>query len=181
MRLALKLHPDCTCASVRRLEVEVARPRRGSLTLHFLLTGAIGDLRIPPAAAPAFEDELWKHTCFEAFLRAPASAPYYEFNFAPSLRWAAYGFSGYRSGMRPIRQLSRLQLEARSGDDWLELRASLELDLLPDLPADAPWRLGVSAVIEEKSGSKSYWALAHPPGSPDFHHQDCFAHQLPEM
>jgi hypothetical protein len=30
-------------------------------------------------------------------------------------------------------------------------------------------RLALSAVIEEAGGAKSYWALAHPPGRPDFH------------
>jgi hypothetical protein len=34
-------------------------------------------------------------------------------------------------------------------------------------------------VIEETNGRKSYWALAHPPGKPDFHHSDCFALGLP--
>jgi hypothetical protein len=35
--------------------------------------------------------------------------------------------------------------------------------------------LGLSAVLEEQDGTKSYWALAHPPGGkPDFHHPDCF-------
>ncbi len=37
---------------------------------------------------------------------------------------------------------------------------------------------GISAVIEETDGTKSYWALAHPPGKPDFHHADCFALEL---
>jgi hypothetical protein len=37
------------------------------------------------------------------------------------------------------------------------------------------WRLGLSAIIEEASGQRSYWALAHPPGKPDFHHPDSFA------
>jgi hypothetical protein len=50
---------------------------------------------------------------------------------------------------------------------------------LPDLPSDAPWLLGLSAVIEEMNGRLSYWALAHPPGKPDFHHADCFALELP--
>ena len=41
-------------------------------------------------------------------------------------------------------------------------------------------QLGLSAVLEEKDGTKSYWALAHPPGDkPDFHDPDCFAAQLP--
>jgi len=46
------------------------------------------------------------------------------------------------------------------------------------LPRDVIWQLGLSAVIEEKSGRKSYWALAHPPGEADFHHSDCFAHEF---
>jgi len=52
------------------------------------------------------------------------------------------------------------------------------LDRLSSLPLDARWRLGLSALIEEPSGHKSYWALAHPPGKADFHHPDCFAHEL---
>jgi hypothetical protein len=57
----------------------------------------------------------------------------------------------------------------------------LALDRLSALPHKATWRLGLSAVIEDSSGAKSYWALAHPPGKPDFHHPDCFAHELPAM
>jgi hypothetical protein len=33
-------------------------------------------------------------------------------------------------------------------------------------------------VIEAIDGTLSYWALAHAPGSPDFHHLDCFALEL---
>ena len=45
--------------------------------------------------------------------------------------------------------------------------------------ASGSWMgLGLSAVIEEANGRKSYWALAHPPGKADFHHADCFA-ELP--
>ena len=39
-------------------------------------------------------------------------------------------------------------------------------------------QLGLSAVIEEVNGRKSYWALAHPVGKPDFHHNDCFTLEL---
>ena len=35
------------------------------------------------------------------------------------------------------------------------------------------------AVLEEKDGTKSYWALAHPGGKPDFHDPGCFAAHLP--
>ena len=35
--------------------------------------------------------------------------------------------------------------------------------------------VGFSAILEEEDGTISYWALAHAPGRPDFHHPDCFA------
>jgi hypothetical protein len=45
--------------------------------------------------------------------------------------------------------------------------------------AAVPWSLGVSAVLEEKDGTKSYWALAHPAGDkPDFHAAASFAAKL---
>jgi hypothetical protein len=62
-----------------------------------------------------------------------------------------------------------------------ELKMFLELGRLADLRADARWRLGLSAVIEDMAGGKSYWALAHPPGKADFHHADSFARELPPM
>lgn len=49
--------------------------------------------------------------------------------------------------------------------------------------ADFGWSGGalaaITAVIEETDGTKSYWALAHPAGKPDFHHPDGFVLELP--
>jgi hypothetical protein len=70
-------------------------------------------------------------------------------------------------------------MEVLSGDTQFELQVSPDLDRLPGLSGYADWRLGLSAVIEETSGDRSYWALAHPPGKADFHHSDCFALRLP--
>jgi hypothetical protein len=179
MRLRLKLHPDSRCDAATRVEVEVARLQPARLAMRYFVTGRIGDLRLPPVTFPARGEELWRHTCFEAFLRAPPRAAYYEFNFSPSTRWAVYRFDGYRSGMRIVGEIAAAGIEVLSNYACYELQASLELDPLPDLPGDATWYLGLSAVIEETSGRKSYWALAHPPGKPDFHHSDCFALELP--
>ena len=60
-----------------------------------------------------------------------------------------------------------------------ELKVSLEMAETSDLPNDGLWQLGLSAVIEETSGHKSYWALAHPSENPDFHHSDSFVLDLP--
>lgn len=162
-----------------RIDVEAARPRPGSLVLRYVVNGSIAGLRMPPETAPARTDGLWRHTCFEVFVRAPPGTAYYEFNLAPSTQWAAYRFSDYRSGMSTAEGFGAPRIEVQSNSARYELRASLELGRLPDLPGDAAWRLGLSAVIEEAGGGISYWALAHPPGEADFHHSDCFALELP--
>jgi hypothetical protein len=178
MRQVLKLHPDSLCAASTHVEVEVARPRAGCLVLCYFVTGKISDLLIPPITAAARADELWQHTCFEAFIRTSAGPSYYELNFAPSTQWAAYRFGSYRSGMRVATEISAPRIEVQSCQERHTLQASLELDRLSMFPCDSAWRLGLSALIEETSGRKSYWALAHPPGRADFHHPDCFAHEL---
>jgi hypothetical protein len=173
MRLALRLHPDLRCDAVMAIAVEVARPRVGALLLSYEVTGAIGEIRRPPIAVPARADELWRHTCFEAFIRPTAREGYLEFNFAPSTQWAAYRFDGYRSGMR-VADIAAPRIEVQSAPGRLSLQLALELDGLPP----GAWRVGLSAVIEETRGRLSYWALAHPPGKPDFHHADCFACEI---
>jgi hypothetical protein len=154
------------------------RPRPGGLVLCYFVTGSISDLRLPPVTAAARTDELWRNTCFEVFVRTSPGAGYYELNFAPSTQWAAYRFSSYRSGMRVATEIGAPRIETQSSQECYMLRAFLELDRLSGLPLDAGWRLGLSAVIEETSGRKSYWALAHPPGKADFHHSDCFAYEV---
>jgi hypothetical protein len=178
MRQLLKLHPDSPCFAAARIEVRVARPRADRLVLSYIVNGKISELRMPPVIAAARGDELWRHTCFEAFVRASSAAEYYEFNFAPSTQWAAYRFSGYRSGKCVATEISPPAIDVQSGTDCYTLQASLELDGLSGLQHEAAWRLGLSALLEDTNGRKSYWALAHPPGKPDFHHADCFAHEL---
>ena len=172
MRLALKLHPNSFCAAVTAVDVDVARPNGGSLSLSYIVTGKITDLRLPPVALPVRADELWRSSCFEAFIRAAPGETYYEFNFAPSAQWAAYRFDGYRTGMRVATEIAAPRIAAQSAPERYVLQATLDVS---SLPRDTGWRLGLSAMIEETSGQKSFWALAHPPGKADFHHADCFA------
>jgi hypothetical protein len=173
MRHTLLLHPDSHCAAATRIEADIARPRAGSLILSYVVSGRTSDLRLPPVVAAARADALWRHTCFEAFVRPSTGPAYYEFNFSPSTQWAAYQFSGYRSGMHVATEISAPRIEARSSAATYTLQAALEFDEL-----SSPLHLGLSAVLEETNGRKSYWALAHPPGKPDFHHADCFALEL---
>jgi hypothetical protein len=172
VRLALTPHPDTPSEAVRRIEVEVARRGR-DLALSFRLTGSLDRLLIPPPAPPVRADGLWQHSCFEAFIRPAGSEAYREFNFSPSGEWAAYRFDSYRSGMSDLEEFPPPRIATRSGE-VLEV----EVGLVPGLPGESTWQLGLSAVVEEASGGKSYWALAHPPGQPDFHSRDCFALEL---
>jgi hypothetical protein len=173
MRLALKRHPDTRCDAVTAIGVDVARPRTGALVLSYEATGIIGGLHLPLVTAPTRTDELWRDTCFEVFIRPALVASYFEFNFAPSTQWAAYRFDDYRSSMHTA-EIGAPRVEIESSPGLFTLRVALELE---SFPLD-PWRVGLSAVIEESSGRLSYWALAHPSGKPDFHHADCFACQI---
>jgi hypothetical protein len=181
MRQSLTLHPDSRCTAATHIEVDVARPRLGYLVLQYFVISKMSDLRMPPVTAPTRADELWRHTCFEAFVRASANAAYYEFNFAPSTQWAAYRFSGYREGMTSANDIRAPRIDVQSNAEQYRLQASLELGGLPNLPSDAVWHLGLSVVIEETIGRQSYWALAHPAGKADFHRADGFAHELPAV
>jgi len=144
----------------------------GALMLEYVIVGDIGDLSMPPPAPPERTDGLWQTTCFELFV-ADADG-YREFNFSPSGQWAAYRFAGYREGMTPLDMPAPTIGLAQSGEQ-LALTVTLDASALPPMP----WKIGLSAVIEEQDGTKSYWALAHPPGRPDFHHPTCFALELP--
>ena len=178
MPLALRLHPDSLCPAATQIDVEIAQLSGGRMVLSYAVAGKVADLRLPPVTSPTRAEELWQHTCFEAFVRSSASEAYYEFNFSPSTQWAAYQFDGYRHGMRVASGIGAPVVEVQATPERFTLRASLELDQLSSLPRDTKWRLGLSALIEETNGRTSYWALAHPPGKPDFHHPDCFAHEF---
>jgi hypothetical protein len=135
------------------------------------------ELLIPAPAEPRRADDLWQVTCFELFLRAEGEQSYLEFNFSPSGQWAAYRFASQRTGREDVAVVVSPHIECLDSNE--PTRFAMEVDC--DLSEVAPHRhaLGLSAIIEEVGGRKSFWALAHPPGEPDFHHPACFAAELP--
>ena len=119
-------------------------------------------------------DGLWRTTCFEAFLRAAGESAYREWNFAPSGAWAAYDFTRRRQEMAEAEVDAPPYIRMEDNLTWWTLGATISVETGPR------WELGLSAVLEEQDGTKSYWALAHPnPAKPDFHHPDCFVARLP--
>jgi len=176
MQVSLALHPDFRCQAVTRIGVEVSRSG-GALALLYAVDGRVADVRLPAEAAPSRTDELWKHTCLEAFVRPKGGAAYCELNLAPSTQWAAYRFDDYRAGMRNA-EYPAPQIAVEVSETQLLLRASLSLDALDGF-VGVPWELALTAVIEEIGGLKSYWSARHPKGRPDFHHSDGFAVEIP--
>lgn len=164
-------HPETPCGARTGVEACVERGA-GFLIIHYHITGEIDQLLLSTPGAPHRADNLWQTSCLELFLREASASAYREYNFAPSRAWAAYDFTGYREGMRDA-DMPAPAIFIERGPDSFDLAAQIAL------PSEAPLDIGLSAVIEEKDGTKSYWALAHPPGKPDFHHPACFALKLP--
>ncbi|OJU17478.1 MAG: hypothetical protein BGN95_19965 [Sphingomonas sp. 66-10] len=188
-------HPDFPPLRVRGVSVELER--NGSETcLRYAVDGADAVIWPAPAALER-ADELWKATCFELFVMPGEGAAYLEFNFSPSGRWAAYAFDAYRAGMHDLPLSADPKIE-RSGHHIIIRHPGLEPGSIapqaqpleppaPRLPPDGPRlkagvtgpRIALTAVIEETGGVRSFWALAHAPGAPDFHNPDCFVARLP--
>ena len=174
----LLAHPASPRGPVRYFEAHAERGAGDLLRLGWWLDAELSQLRIPTAAAPAQVEGLWRHTCFEAFIARPPSPAYCELNFSPGGEWAAYHFTGYRTGMTPLALPEAPAAVWRRDAGRLELDVVLRLDRLFDGARTGLLRLALSAVIEEQSGAVTYWAIRHPEGKPDFHHSEAFALEL---
>ncbi|MDZ3831751.1 MAG: DOMON-like domain-containing protein [Sphingopyxis sp.] len=172
MRAELICHPDTPAVAVRSVAVDVELSFEDGFALRFMVEGDIDALLLPQGEgelviADAATDGLWQSSCFEAFLTDAGEPDYTEFNYAPDGRWACYQFDDYRALLHPD-ELAPWVMAAEKGADHYALRVE------PGIFPEEDSKLALSAVIEERDGTKSYWALHHPPGKPDFHHPDCF-------
>jgi hypothetical protein len=106
--------------------------------------------------------DLWRSTCFEAFLKPRDSSKYWEINLSPRCEWNAYAFTDYRTPTPPqetvMFHLEKMEIEPGG------LRALLKLN---DLQMN--FQIGLCCVLETSAGEKSFWALKHPAAKPDFH------------
>lgn len=175
METFLWSHPGYPGTAIRGdIGVTIERPSAGTLRIGYVAAGRISDIVLPAPAQPLRTDNLWKTTCFEVFLAPAHVTAYRELNFSPSSQWAAYDFSSYRSGMVQAALPAAPEIRVERTDDLLTVNVLLNIDI----PL-GPCLVGLAAVIEETGGSKSYWALSHSSGAPDFHRRDCFALELP--
>ena len=175
----LRAHPSTPHDAVRSLQVRVSIRDADILALDYCLQGDTSRLLIPAQRTPRRADELWKHTCFEAFVVTDDSPGYYELNFSPSGDWAAYRFSAYRTGSVPADGIGVPTARVELGASELRLQSAIAIEAIRQaLQPPRVLRIALAAVIEARDGTLSYWAHNHPPGKPDFHHPDAFAFQM---
>jgi hypothetical protein len=175
-----ELRPFGSAADLGETILRTGIHRAGSvLSLRYVLRAPARRWRAPdPRSDPARSDELWKHTCFEAFLGRIGNDSYWEINLAPSGDWNVYRFDSYRGGMRPeLRATAPVIRLERASCGTLTLHAGLDLAGLTELRT-RPLDVGLAAVLESTDGVLSYWALAHATPTPDFHRRETFVVRL---
>jgi hypothetical protein len=171
-------HPDSRAPHVHSITVNAMRAGKpGALLVSYVVEGALIGIARPQKLFQQRADELWRHTCFEIFLKAPEGDPYIELNFSPSMAWAAYRFRERRRGMQNI-DIPTPAVDFNIGAQ-MELMAVVDLTGVPELPTDRPWKANITTIIEQTDGEMSYWALKHAPDKADFHHPDGFVLDLP--
>jgi hypothetical protein len=128
-------------------------------------------------AHPLWRDELWRGTCFEAFVARPDSPGYVEINASPLGYFAVYSFDGVRAGMRP---LASAEVVVRSHEEGgalvVRTRAELRGAALPGL--SVPLCVGLTAVLEVRELGLRYFALSHAGPKPDFHRPETWSVEL---
>src|SRR5688500_4208404 len=96
MRCSLTPHPETPANQVSTVTAQLERSGDG-FWIEYEVASA-QSLVIPSPQSPGRANDLWKTTCFELFARTKGSETYIELNFSPSFQWAAYAFSGHRTG-----------------------------------------------------------------------------------
>lgn len=205
----LQPHPAARPHAIGGVSCGISWGGSGEWVFSFMIGEPPEALRLPEAVPAARNANLWQTTCFELFLKRPGDDAYIEFNFSPSGEWAAWTFERYREGRRdleialPIITTADPDRFAMAVKDRMlalgldDESARILAETSPAAPAPAtqfflsvafedaafaaqgPWLASLSAVIEERHGAKSYWALAHGSDKPDFHHPDSFVLELP--
>lgn len=165
----LMLHRTCSLGPIRAVTASIT-PTNGGCEAEFRLDGNVGRILVPEQTLPKRTDNLWKTTCFEIFWQPIGQPGYVEFNLSPSTKWAAYDFDGFREGMRdaPVNRVDiACDWDGKEGASEFVLKVRIEAELL------TPAQVALNAIVEHTDRELQFWALAFPPGKPEFHSEAC--------
>ncbi len=135
-------------------------------------TGRAGGYTSELGAHPLWRDELWRGTCFEAFVARAGSPAYVELNASPRGHFAVYSFDRVRTGMRPLAG-AQVVVRSHEEDGALVVRTRAELP-----GSSGPLRVGLTAVVEVRGLGLRYFALSHAGPKPDFHRPETWSVEL---
>ncbi|MEM8936111.1 MAG: hypothetical protein AAGC77_06860, partial [Pseudomonadota bacterium] len=128
----LRRHADDAAHSDYRVEAQVLRTSPRNILIAHRVHGRVDSLKIAAPGAPSRADDLWRTTCFEAFIRIPHSvssggAAYWEVNASPSRQWATYAFSDYRAGRERAEEIVVSKVEIDRAADRFQIVAYVSL------------------------------------------------------
>ena len=169
---------DPACSPDILVSAEVIWRMDGVLELSYGLrskvNGSLSALLLQPSAQiQQRRDQLWMHSCFEAFLSLPNQKKYWELNISPSGDWNVYSLENYRQGQMPESTVESPRVRVQRTP--LACQCDVQLDLNPWWPDvfRAP-QLGLAVVLEQSDASLSYWAIRHHREVADFHDRRSF-------
>ena len=168
----LQCHDHHPAKQIDGIEIFAELGPSGNIWLRYHIDGQLNALSLPDPAEPERMDNLWHTTCCELFIRIPGEDAYGEYNLSPSSRWAAYQFSDFRKDAADMEIPDDPEIHLDASETHLALEAEFTL---PDRFVGQTLAASFSVIIEETDGTKSFWAVTHPAGEPEFHHRDCFS------
>lgn len=155
---------------MQRLDLEVGTElKRDTLFLSYHLSGTLDSVILDPPSVKAHE--LWKHTCFEFFLRLDGES-YLEFNFSPSGQFYTFQFDRYReTAKNSLYDMSeRTKIVPQRSKDSFRLNAQIDLPFAVKQPVKG----SLTSVVELSDHTLTYWAVNHTRKTADFHAPESF-------
>ncbi len=139
------------------------------------ILGPIESLKIKNTSlSPQRREGIWHSTCFEVFLSSTKGTAYTEWNFCPSSDWWVMDFSSYRN------RIENSNIDERKPENlqWSlvnpeQLTCHFGISLPQNISRDS-LRIGLTSILENKAGIKTYWSLVHLHENPDFHASESF-------
>ncbi|CAG35354.1 DOMON-like domain-containing protein [Desulfotalea psychrophila] len=146
--------------------------QQNSISIWFQLRGDLAQIKMGKGGQQGRCHDLWRKTCFEVFIARPESPAYWELNVSPMGEWNIYSFSECRRGMQEEVGIEQVSVTTYQTEDSFTLHCNLCLDKI--LFPNYPLQIAACAVLQDREGLCSYWALEHGEGPPDFHNRKKF-------
>ncbi|NBP98187.1 MAG: hypothetical protein EBU51_01100, partial [Synechococcaceae bacterium WB6_3A_227] len=131
------------------LRLAIAAVRKNKyLYLRYQLEGPLEELLIPECKPLGIRNNnLWQHTCFEAFWAEVNSTTYWELNYSVNSDWNIYKFSNYRSNQVEEQYIPNFKPIHRQSKNSLSIGLTIELPAC--IAADTNLQFGFAAVLEQ--------------------------------